>query len=331
MRFPKIKGSLIAAIVITLGVILLLLITLPILFKSKIEALVKQEINNQVEATVDWDKFNLTFFRGFPDLSVNLHGLSVTGKDVFAGDTLMLLDRFEFRVSPFSALKKDIVVKSILLDSPVINGVVLEDGTANWDIAPAPDATTGNVEQQSAGETGAMQETDAGQVEEGGKAEEAGAEGSGKTEEASAEAGSAEEAEESGSALNISLERFAVMNGRVTYNDAASDLSASMDDLNLEVSGDFGMEQTDMELNMSISGIRASSGGIGYMRDGTIEMDLTAAADLVNNLYTLKNNEIRINGLVLGAEARPAVSVLGLERLADASVTTRRIDRPPRT
>ncbi|MCA1747554.1 MAG: hypothetical protein LC655_07640, partial [Bacteroidales bacterium] len=44
-------------IVITIGILLLLLITLPFLFKSKIEALVKQEVNKQVEATVNWSKF----------------------------------------------------------------------------------------------------------------------------------------------------------------------------------------------------------------------------------------------------------------------------------
>ena len=95
---------------ITLGILLLLLITLPFLFKSKIEGLVKQEINKQVEATVNWSKFSLTFFRGFPDLSVNLHELSVIGKETFEGDTLLSLNRFELRVSPFTAFKKEVVV-----------------------------------------------------------------------------------------------------------------------------------------------------------------------------------------------------------------------------
>jgi len=121
---------------IILGILLLLLITLPFLFKPKIEALVKQEVNKQVEATVNWSKFSLTFFRGFPDLSVNLHELTVIGTPPFEGDTLMALDRFELRVNPLSALKKQVVVKSILLNRPIINGIVLTDGTANWDILP---------------------------------------------------------------------------------------------------------------------------------------------------------------------------------------------------
>ncbi|MEX0982484.1 MAG: AsmA family protein, partial [Bacteroidales bacterium] len=121
---------------ITLALLLILLITLPFLFKSKIEGLVKQEINKQVEATVNWSKFSLTFFRGFPDLSVNLHELSVVGKETFEGDTLLSLNRFELRVSPFTALKKKIIVKSILLNQPLINAIVLADGSANYDIVP---------------------------------------------------------------------------------------------------------------------------------------------------------------------------------------------------
>lgn len=296
--------KIIRIVLITMGVILLLLITLPILFKSKIEALVKQEINNQVEATVNWDRFGLTFFRGFPDLSVNLHQLSVTGKEVFAGDTLMSLDRFEFRVNPFSAFKKDILVKSILLDRPMINGIVLENGKANWDIAPVPDATSSAPDLTSAGEAEDREAAQMGGKAADGEEAETGQEGdTGKKGGTKKQGGTGKKgADAGGTTMNISLQRFAIMNGRINYSDNAADLAAAIGELNLEIQGDFGTEQTDMELLMTINGIQATSGGIRYMRDGSVEMDVSAAADLVNNLYTLKNNEIRINGLTLGAE-----------------------------
>ena len=127
-------------LLITLGVILLLLILIPILFKSKIETMVKEKVNEEVHATVNWSRFNLSFFRGFPDLSINLQQVSVVGLEPFEGDTLVGIERFELRVNPFSALRKSIVVKSILLDRPLVNGVVLEDGSANWDISSVPEA-----------------------------------------------------------------------------------------------------------------------------------------------------------------------------------------------
>ncbi len=36
------------------------------------------------------------------------------------------------------------------------------------------------------------------------------------------------------------------------------------------------------------------------MRDGTFGLDLVAAANMVENRYSMLENEIRINGLVLG-------------------------------
>jgi len=122
-------------LLITLGVILLILILTPILFRSKIERVVKEKVNSQVQARVDWSGFSLTFFPGFPDLSINLHQVSVIGEGNFEGDTLAGFQRFELRVNPLGALKKNIVVKSILIEYPLINGIVLEDGETNWDIA----------------------------------------------------------------------------------------------------------------------------------------------------------------------------------------------------
>ncbi|MDF1574340.1 MAG: AsmA-like C-terminal region-containing protein [Bacteroidales bacterium] len=129
--------KLLKILVITLGVILVLLIVTPILFKSKIEAEVKEKVNEEVHARVDWSRFSLSFFRGFPDLSINLHQVSVVGVEAFEGDTLAGLQRFELRVNPFSAIRKDIVLKSILVERPLINAIVLEDGSANWDISAA--------------------------------------------------------------------------------------------------------------------------------------------------------------------------------------------------
>jgi hypothetical protein len=279
---------------ITLGILLLLLITLPFLFKPKIEALVKQEVNKQVEATVNWSKFSLTFFRGFPDLSVNLHELTVIGTPPFEGDTLMALDRFELRVSPLTALKKNFIVKSILLNRPVINGIVLADGTANWDILP-PSEEDVSGERPVAGqspETGAAA-----------TAEEA--------EGFEADDPAAETASDPTSSMGVSLEMFAIRDGRISYDDRPAGLKATVGSFNLEVRGDFSMEETDIDLAMIIHGIDASSGGIRYMKNGKLEVDLLAGADMVNSIYTLKKNEIRLNGLVLGAEGSVAMPADG--------------------
>ncbi len=271
---------------ITLGIILLMLIILPFLFKSKIETLVKQEVNKQVEATVNWSKFGLTFFRGFPDLSVNLHGLTVISSPPFDGDTLMALDRFELRVSPFTALKKQVVVKSILLNRPRINGIVMSDGTANWEIVPQ------SKEYIPEERPVALQspEKEAAAASEGAEADEPVVETAGDP-----------------VTMGVSLKMFAIRNGSISYDDQSADMTAIIDNFDMAIRGDFSMEQTDLEMAMVIQGIDAYSGGIRYMKNGKLEMDLLAGADMVNSIYTLKTTEIRLNGLVLGAEGTVAM------------------------
>jgi len=241
---------------ITLGVILLLLIVTPLIFKGKIEAVVKEKVNDQIHATVDWTKFSLSFFRGFPDLSVSLHQVSVVGIEEFAGDTLAGLQRFELRVNPFSAIRKNLVVKSVLVDHPLINGIVLEDGRANWDITN--EAVT---------------------PEEGEVAEEA-----------------------SGSSMTVSLKHFDITGGRIYYTDQSSEMNASLEGFNLELRGDLSMEQTELQLSADIEQLNVKMGGIRYLRDAVFNLDLLAAANLVENRYTLKENLISLNGLALGVE-----------------------------
>ena len=260
-------------LLITIGVIVLLLILVPVLFKSRIEATVKEKINENVYATVDWSRFGVSLFRGFPDLSVNLHQVSVVGLGDFEGDTLMGLDRFEFRVNPFSAIRREIQVKSILLDQPMINGIVLEDGSANWDIA-----------KDTQGEE-AVDDTHEG--DEGDKADE-------KID--------ATRKDDTGTSMGVSLKRFAIRSGRIFYNDAVMGVDASMEDFNLELAGDFSMEETQLELDVDVNLINARFGGIRYMRDGSFGLDLVAAANMVENRYSMLENEIRLNGLVLGTE-----------------------------
>ena len=135
-------------LVIALGVILLLLILTPVIFRSRIEEVVKEKVNSQVQARVDWSGFSLTFFRGFPDLSINLHQVSVVGEGSFEGDTLAGFQRFELRVNPLGALRKNIVVRSILVEHPLVNGIILEDGEVNWDIAKGTSGEEEAVEEE---------------------------------------------------------------------------------------------------------------------------------------------------------------------------------------
>ncbi|HEX2919553.1 MAG TPA: hypothetical protein VHO50_00155, partial [Bacteroidales bacterium] len=84
---------------VLLGLILLVLIllfTVPVIFKGKIRTTVEQVINESVNANVKFEDYNLSFFRNFPNLSFAMKNLSVTGIDEFSNDTLAGFGNFSF-------------------------------------------------------------------------------------------------------------------------------------------------------------------------------------------------------------------------------------------
>lgn len=123
-----------------LGILVLIflaaLILVPVLFKKPILNKVKQAINDNLNAKVEFADFNLSLIKGFPYIRCELTELSVVGVDTFAGDTLIALKSFSASASLPSVLFGDeIELRSIILEEPVIHAIVLSDSTANWDIA----------------------------------------------------------------------------------------------------------------------------------------------------------------------------------------------------
>ena len=127
-------------VLITIGIILGLLIIsaaiLPIIFKDKIVTLVKTEINNNLNAKADFKNFDLTLIRSFPYFTLELDEFSIIGVGDFDGDTLTYISQLKVAVDLMSVIGGgQIKVKTISLDEPFINLLVLKDGKANWDIA----------------------------------------------------------------------------------------------------------------------------------------------------------------------------------------------------
>ena len=126
------KGLKITGII--LGVLIILMVALPFIFKDKIVEIVKEEINNSVNAKVDFDGFGLTLFRSFPDFSFDIQGMTVVGVDQFEGDTLTAIDNIYLSIDLGSVISGNYKINSIEIEHPRMNLRVLRDGTANWDI-----------------------------------------------------------------------------------------------------------------------------------------------------------------------------------------------------
>ena len=77
---------------ITIGVILILLITLPYLFKDKITQAVKDTANESLTATLDFEGLSISLISNFPNATISIDNISLTGTKNFDGVELVSLD-----------------------------------------------------------------------------------------------------------------------------------------------------------------------------------------------------------------------------------------------
>lgn len=139
---PTVKKSLFKRILkwtgITFLLLLILVIAAPFLFKDKLVQLVKKEANKSLNAKVDFGDFDLTLFSSFPDFRFKIQNVSVINVEPFNGDTLAYIKELSLDLNIRSVISGDkYQINSLIIDEPIINGIVMHDGKANWDIAKA--------------------------------------------------------------------------------------------------------------------------------------------------------------------------------------------------
>ena len=133
-------------IAITLGALIVLLVAavilIPILFKDKIEAAVKETVNENINATVDWGDWDITLLRNFPNLTVDIAEVKVANRAPFEGTELANIGSLTATIDIMSLFGDKIGIKRLGLVKPRIHVKVLKDGRANWDIALADTTAT---------------------------------------------------------------------------------------------------------------------------------------------------------------------------------------------
>lgn len=127
--------------------LILLAFLIPVVFKKQVQALVKKEINKQLDAKIDFTDVKLSLLRNFPKATISINGLTITGKNHFAKDTLIAAGKINVTAGLFSVLKgKDIKVQSVYLKEPRIHLLVNKFGRANWDIVKASADTSAGAD-----------------------------------------------------------------------------------------------------------------------------------------------------------------------------------------
>jgi len=110
--------------------------------------------------------------------------------------------------------------------------------------------------------------------------------------------GSAEE----GSPFKLTLKKLQVFDGLVVYDDREYHTYVVLQGLNHSLSGDLTADRTRLNTLTSVNDLYFEYEKVPYINHYQAELDARIDADLVNSMYTLEKNSLRINGLILNFE-----------------------------
>ena len=132
---------------IVVGILIVVLLLAPFIFKGTIEDILKKNINKNLNAQVAWEELDLSLFRSFPQAAVVIKNFSVVNNEPFAGDTLASGERLKIDMGITQLFKSSndaIKVDALQLDNALIHIRVDSIGRANYDVAIKKEAPLAN-------------------------------------------------------------------------------------------------------------------------------------------------------------------------------------------
>lgn len=114
------------------------LIAAPFLLEAKIGDILKNNINNNVNATLDFSDAKLSLVKSFPNAKVELRNITLINKAPFEKDTLFASERVYLTMGIGDLFQGDgqsIGIKNLTIDGAKIHVIVNENGNANYEIA----------------------------------------------------------------------------------------------------------------------------------------------------------------------------------------------------
>ncbi len=112
--------------------------------------------------------------------------------------------------------------------------------------------------------------------------------------------------------FKLSLKDVSIVNGYVMYKDETMDLVTEIIGLNFNLNGDMTADMTTLNTLTTIDEFNLEMEGMHYMKKAVIEAKADLEADLANSKYTFKENEVKVNELILGMDgwiAMPAEDI----------------------
>ncbi len=107
------------------------------------------------------------------------------------------------------------------------------------------------------------------------------------------------EGKDTSSNFKMGLQKYAINHGYIVYNDESMGMSTTLVDLNHSGSGDFTSDVFDLETKTNIEKTTFTYGGVSYLSKVKTQLIAGFNIDMKNSKYTLKDNELQLNGMTV--------------------------------
>ncbi|AZQ43324.1 AsmA-like C-terminal region-containing protein [Nonlabens ponticola] len=125
-----------------LGVVLLavvaFVIAAPFFLQDQIAEILKNKLNESLNAQIEFGDVDLSFVAAFPDARLNIEDISIINKEPFAGDTLFYAQEVKLDMPLFDVFhdaSEPITINELIVNQAVARLQVNENEVASWDIA----------------------------------------------------------------------------------------------------------------------------------------------------------------------------------------------------
>jgi len=123
-----------AVFILLIGVV----IALPTIYKNKLKSILEKEADENLNAEVTFTNVHASLFKQFPNITITLDSLVITGKDEFKGDTLLATKQLDIALNLKKVIfESKLEIRRLYLHEPYIDILIHKDGNANYNIAIA--------------------------------------------------------------------------------------------------------------------------------------------------------------------------------------------------
>ncbi|GAB5565451.1 MAG: AsmA-like C-terminal region-containing protein [Winogradskyella sp.] len=141
-------------VVILILIFIAILVAIPFALESKIDEIVQNYADENLDADLSFDDISLSLIRSFPKAEISVENLKVTNRAPFKGETLATAKSLSFEMPVaeiFKGTEEPLIVNEIIANEMLLTLITNKNGTTNYDIVKESESSTTASASKSSG------------------------------------------------------------------------------------------------------------------------------------------------------------------------------------